>query len=144
MDFERDALAERLAASGHASDQPTAWIWEGVTPYLRPPAIEATLADVAARSAAGSRLLVSYAVPELTPWDLPGLHALTRAGFAALGEPLRGPITTEALAATLAAHGFALRDDSGNAQWARRYGGSARLARTFSAERLEVAERSGG
>lgn len=141
VDFERDALAERLADSGHATDRPTAWIWEGVTPYLRPPAIEATLAVVAARSAPGSRLLASYAVPELVPWDLPGLHALTRAGFAALGEPLRGAVTTEAFTAQLATHGLTLREDSGNADWAERFGGNARLARAFSAERLAVAEK---
>jgi methyltransferase (TIGR00027 family) len=141
IDFERDALAERLAASGHASDRPTAWIWEGVTPYLYPAAIEATLIDVAARSAARSRLLVSYAVPELVPWDLPGLPALTEAGFAALGEPLRGAMATEAFAVRLATHGFSVLEDTSNRDWALRHRGSARMATLFSAERLVVAER---
>lgn len=139
IDFEREALSERLAARGHATDRPTAWIWEGVTPYLHPAAIEATLADVAGRSAAASRLLVSYAVPQLMPWDLPGLGALTEAGFAALGEPLHGAMTGEAFAARLASHGFAVLEDTSNREWAQRHGGSARMATLFSAERLVVA-----
>lgn len=142
VDFERDALAERLAASGHATGPRTAWIWEGVTPYLHPAAIEATLADVSARSAPGSRLLVTYAVPELVPWDLPGLGALTKASFAALGEPLYGAMTTEVFTERLAAHGLVMREDSGNAEWAERHHGSARLARTFRAERLAVSEKT--
>jgi methyltransferase (TIGR00027 family) len=141
VDFERDALAERMAACGHATDQPTAWIWEGVTPYLHPAAIEATLTAVAARSAAGSRLLASYAVPQLMPWDLPGLDALTEAGFAVLGEPLHGAMATEAFAARLATHGFGVLEDTSNRDWARRHGGSARLATLFSAERLITAEK---
>ncbi|MCX4246931.1 class I SAM-dependent methyltransferase [Paraliomyxa miuraensis] len=141
VDFERDALAERLASSGHDPTVRTAWIWEGVTPYLHPAAIEATLADVGDRSAPGSRLLVTYAVPELVPWDLPGLGALTKAGFAALGESLYGAMTTEALAERLAAHGLVMREDSGNAEWAVHHPGNPWLARVFSAERLAVAEK---
>jgi methyltransferase (TIGR00027 family) len=140
--FERDALAERLEACGHATGLATAWIWEGVTPYLHPPAIEATLAAVGARSAVGSRLLVSYAVPELVPWDVPGLGTLTEAGFAAVGEPLHGAMTTAALAARLAAHGFRVVENTSNRDWARRHAGSARMATLFSAERLAVAEKT--
>lgn len=141
IDFERDALDERLAACGHAADQPTAWIWEGVTPYLHPAAIEATLTDVAARSAARSRLIVSYAVPQLMPWDLPGLGALTEAGFAALGEPLHGAMASDAFAARLASHGLEVLEDTSNREWAQRHGGSARMATLFSAERLVVASK---
>jgi methyltransferase (TIGR00027 family) len=141
VDFERDDLAVRLAEHGHARELPTAWIWEGVTPYLRPPAIEATLAAVSSRSAAGSRLLVSYAVPALVPWDVPGLPELTEAAFAVLGEPLHGAMTTDALAARLADHGFRLLEDTSNREWAQSHAGSARMATLFSSERLAVAEK---
>lgn len=143
VDFERDDLGQRLAEGGHARELPTAWIWEGVTPYLHPPAIDATLAIVGARSALGSRLIVSYAVPKLVPWDVPGLPALTEAGFAALGEPLHGAMSSEALAERLAAHGLRLEQDTSNRDWARRHAGNARLATLFSSERLAVAERLG-
>ena len=141
VDFERDDLGQRLAEHGHSTEAPTAWIWEGVTPYLHPPAIEATLAAVSSRSAARSRLLVSYAVPTLVPWDLPGLPALTEAAFAALGEPLHGAMSTETLEALLASHGFSLLEDTSNREWAASHPGSARMATLFSSERLAVAEK---
>jgi methyltransferase (TIGR00027 family) len=49
VDFERDALEERLASAGHAPTVATAWIWEGVTPCLDRGAIEATLAAATRR-----------------------------------------------------------------------------------------------
>jgi methyltransferase (TIGR00027 family) len=141
VDFERDDLGQRLAEHGHSTTQPTAWIWEGVTQYLHPSAIEATLTAVSSRSAVGSRLLVSYSVPSLVPWDLPGLPALAGAVFAALGEPLHGAMTTEALAARLADHGLSMLEDTNSRDWARLHAGSARIATLFSSERLAVAEK---
>lgn len=140
VDFEHDALGERLAAEGHDPAQRSVWIWEGVTPYLHPSAIKATLADVAARSATGSRLLVTYAIPQLTGLGSPTVAGWIRAGFAVLGEPLHGTIDREAFADTLANHGFAVLDDSSNRRWAQRHGGSARMASPFWAERLVIAE----
>ncbi|MEX1366289.1 MAG: SAM-dependent methyltransferase [Nannocystaceae bacterium] len=142
VDFERDSLTEHLEQAGHDAARPSVWIWEGVTPYLEPAAIEASLAAVASRSARSSRLIVSYAVPTLLPPRLARLDALTEHGFAALGEPLRGMISTERFAQLLAAHGFSMLEDSGNREWALRHPGSARIARLFSAERLAVAERN--
>ena len=51
VDFERQRLADRLAAAGHDATRATCWIWEGVTPYLVAPAIESTLHDIGDRSA---------------------------------------------------------------------------------------------
>jgi methyltransferase (TIGR00027 family) len=59
-DFTRDALAERLAQAGHRIDEPTAWIWEGVTLYLADAEVHETLAVVGERSAPGSTLVVEY------------------------------------------------------------------------------------
>ena len=140
VNFERDVLGERLAAAGHDPSQRSAWIWEGVTPYLHPAAIQATLTDVSERSAAGSRLIVSYAVPELTVLQSPTLARVIQAGFAALGEPLHGAIASDAFAEQLAHHRFTVLDDSNNRRWAHEHGGNALLARAFDAERLVVAE----
>jgi methyltransferase (TIGR00027 family) len=136
IDFERDAIAQRLEQVGHDARQPTMWIWEGVTPYLEPEAIDATLADVAARSCPGSSIAMTYAVDQL-----PGpraLHAPIRSAFAVLGEPLRGMMSTARAAARLRDAGFALEDDTGSADWATRFDGFAPLARPFSSERLAV------
>lgn len=59
VDFALDDLGERLAASGHRQDEASAWVWEGVTMYLAPEAVDATLSRVAARSAPGSTLIAS-------------------------------------------------------------------------------------
>jgi len=142
VDFERDDLGQRLAEHGHELDRRTVWIWEGVTPYLHPPAIEATLAAVSSRSAVASRLLVTYSVPTLVPWDVPVLPELTEALFAVLGEPLHGAMTTDALAARAADHGFTILEDTCDRDWARSHTGSARMATLFSSERLAVAEKA--
>src|SRR5262249_62078281 len=60
VDFERDALADRLAAAGHRQGEPTVWVWGGVVMYLRDAGVRATLAAIAARSARGSTLVVQY------------------------------------------------------------------------------------
>jgi O-methyltransferase involved in polyketide biosynthesis len=48
-DFERDDLGARLEASGHRANEPTFWIWEGVTLYLDDDARDRTLSEIAAR-----------------------------------------------------------------------------------------------
>lgn len=141
VDFERDSVAERLADAGHDAEQPTVWIWEGVTPYLHHEAIEASLSDVAQRSAPGSRLIVSYAIPQLVVGGGRAVDAITEAGFSVLGEPLHGAITTDDFVQMLGRYGFAVQADSDNRQWAQRHEGNATLARLFWAERLMVAER---
>lgn len=143
VDFEHDDLGARLAEAGHDPELPTVWIWEGVTPYLHPPAIEASLAAIARCSAPTSRLLVSYAVPQMLPWNSRTLQSLAQTGFALLGEPLRGAMDTSALINDLAAHGFVVLADSNNRDWARLYEGNATLAIALSSERLMVAERIG-
>lgn len=140
VDFERESVADRLAEVGHDADVPTFWIWEGVTPYLETEAIEATLADVAERSAPGSEIAMTYALPEL---PLPrALHRPVRTAFAVLGEPLFGLMSSRRAADHLASAGFTVIDDTGSGDWATRFAGDARLARPFSSERLVVARRT--
>jgi methyltransferase (TIGR00027 family) len=116
VDFERDSLDERLAASGHDAGRPTAWIWEGVTPYLHVEAIDATLDVIAARSAPSSTLLVTYLTPALVEVDIPFNlvpRPILRASFTALGEPIESAFEPEELRAKLAIKGFELRSDTG-------------------------------
>lgn len=143
VDFERDDLVDRLAEAGHRRDERTAWIWEGVTPYLHPPAIEATLTGLASRSAPGSRLMVSYAVPQLSALPSPALDRAIEAVFGVIGEPLHGAIAPEAFAAQLGRHGYRVLTDTNNTQWARQHRGSATMACVFRTERLVVAEATG-
>lgn len=59
MDFERDGLMATLGEHGYRADARTFFIWEGVTQYLTPDAVRATM--LALRTAApGSRLVFTY------------------------------------------------------------------------------------
>lgn len=141
VDFERERVGARLLEEGHDPARPTAWIWEGVTPYLHAAAIELTLTDVADRSAPGSVLLMTYAIPELVALPIPGIAAFTKLAFSGLGEGLFGAMTPAAAAALVRAHGFELLRDSDSRMWSEHAPGSAALARPFRAERLLTARR---
>ncbi len=60
VDFAEQTLAQRLLASGYDPRLKTLTIWEGVTPYLEPEAVDATLAFVAGSSPPGSWLIFDY------------------------------------------------------------------------------------
>lgn len=62
-DFEKRAMADlprALAEAGHDPSRPTITIWEGVTMYLTERAIDDSVRAVAAYSAPGSRLAMTY------------------------------------------------------------------------------------
>jgi len=122
IDFEREALGTVLDRAGHDPSSPTCWIWEGVVMYLTREAMHSTLASVADRSAHGSTLIVSY-------------HSGRRGFFARLvyrliGEPQISAWTREEMAADLESAGFVVREDSGMADWNRRFAlGEAKVER---------------
>ena len=123
IDFESDALEAVLERAGHDPSTPTCWIWEGVVMYLTRPAMRATLAGIAHRSAPGSTLIVNY-------------HTVLRGFFAALvfrllGEPQISAWTPAEMAADLASAGFTVHEDSGMLDWNQRFaGGEARVERS--------------
>jgi len=110
VDFRRDSLSDRLAEAGHDGARPTAWVWEGVTMYLDPAALEASLAAIAERSADGSWLLVTYS-PSDKWFARPPAAPLVRGAFAALGEPLLGMTPRARFHEALESAGFAVVDD---------------------------------
>jgi methyltransferase (TIGR00027 family) len=120
VDFERERLSLALEAAGHDRDAKTFWIWEGVTPYLFPRAIRASLLDIAVRSALGSRLAVTYGTPRGTSLG-GGAVRLAQISFRAIGEPLRGLMTTDAMASELVAAGFDGVEDTSPRDWRERY-----------------------
>lgn len=116
VDFERERLGDALAAAGHRADAKTFWIWEGVTPYLFPDAIRATLGDVAARSTRESRLAVTYGTPSGMKIG-GGAVRVAQLSFRAMGEPLRGLMSPNAMEAELDAAGFDVVDDTSPRDW---------------------------
>ncbi len=59
IDFNEETL-EKLAACGYSPSFRTLFIWEGVTPYLKPEAVDATLAWVRSNSTSGSSIIFDY------------------------------------------------------------------------------------
>ena len=121
VDFGRDDLDACLQASGHDPTPRTTWVWEGVPPSRPEAATRATLAVIAARSAPGSVLAVTYARPELSamPTALRPLHALA---FRTLGEPLAGVVDAPTFASWLDIAGFDAVRDTGSPDWAHDHG----------------------
>lgn len=60
MDFRKDDLLRQLKKSGYREDEPTFFIWEGVTYYLSEPLIRTTLRFVREHSGAGSSIVFDY------------------------------------------------------------------------------------
>lgn len=139
--FGEERLADALDRAGHRGDEPTLWIWEGVTMYLPSEAVEGTLRQVAERSAPGSLLAMSYLSPRGLPFRN-GLRPVVEWSFCVLGEGLEARFRPQELAQLLRGHGFRVRRDGGSDSWPGEWGGDARLAGVlFASERICVAER---
>jgi methyltransferase (TIGR00027 family) len=113
LDFEKESLGAALERAGHDRSAPTCWIWEGVVMYLTRDAMRATLADVAARSAPGSTLIVNYHTAHR--------RFLARLIFRLIGEPQISAWTPDEMAADLRSVGFVVIEDSGMIDWNDRF-----------------------
>lgn len=141
VDFERDDPGARLAASGHDATVPTFWLWEGVTPYLHPAAIEATVAMIRARSAARSILALTYVPPgALTRAVGRGLERLLLRGARLIREPVYGVMATEAMHALMDRRGLTVQKDTDTRDWALRFWPAEEAHRLAVRERLLVAQ----
>ncbi len=121
VDFERDTLAERLAAAGFDSGQQTFFTWLGVVPYLTAEAIWSTLGFIASLKG-GAQVVFDYAdppeslAPEMRVW-----HDQRAARVAELGEAWVNYFEPEQLHERLRELGFSEIEDLGPRQVASRY-----------------------
>jgi len=60
IDFETQTLRQRLLECGYNERKKTLFIWQGVTQYLTPKAVDDTLAFVANHSGRGSSIIFDY------------------------------------------------------------------------------------
>ena len=106
VDFERQTLGEGLERAGFDFGQLAAFSWVGVTMYLTPDAIHATLATMA-RCPPGTRVVLTYNQP---PAALTGSTAQIAATFAGLatemGEPFISRFLPGQIAQLLHEHGY--------------------------------------
>lgn len=145
VDFSRDRLGDALAGAGHRADAPTTWVWEGVVAYLRRSEVEATVGAVAARSAAGSTLVVNYQAPSIAAGVgrvfARGMLAVARTPGLWRDEPRRSAWTAPAMAALLTRHGFGLTGDEDTLTIAGRLPMTIRQRRSLASGRVATAVR---
>ncbi len=112
-DFEGRPLAElpgALAGLGHDPSKRTLTIWEGVTNYLTPEAIDATVRTVRAYSAPGSSLGLTYGEADAIRRPR-GWERLDQWFIASRGEPFRFGFRPAELPAYLRERGFVVQSD---------------------------------
>jgi methyltransferase (TIGR00027 family) len=121
IDFERETLADGLAAAGFDARQPAFFTWLGVVPYLTAEAIWSTLRFIASLPA-GAHVVFDYADPpeSLSP-ELRAAHERRAARVAAIGEAFRSYFHADQLHVKLREIGFRIVEDLGPPQIAARF-----------------------
>src|SRR5580658_5026176 len=123
VDFERETLADGLAAAGFDPAQQSFFTWLGVVPYLTEQAVFSTLGFIANLSG-GAHVVFDYANP---PASGPGqdeyaaLHRELAERVAKLGERIKSNFETDALHSRLNEMGFCEIEDLGPALIRERY-----------------------
>lgn len=137
IDFERDTIGQVLGAEGFATGEPAMWIWEGVTMYLTPESVSATLDALGEQAAVGSRVAITY-LP--TEYAAPWVRKVTEVGGRIIGEAVRCVLDPAELGAELRRRGFEVESDTSAIEWSERWPSKeAKRVRPF--ERLVVARR---
>jgi methyltransferase (TIGR00027 family) len=137
IDFERDTIGQVLGADGFARNEPAMWIWEGVTMYLTPESVTATLDAIGELAAVKSRVAITY-LP--TDYAAPWVRKVTEAGGRIIGEAVRCVLDPKELGVELRRRGFETESDTSAIEWSERWPSrEAKRVRPF--ERLVVARR---
>jgi methyltransferase (TIGR00027 family) len=112
VDFERETLAEALAAAGFAAAERCFFSWLGVAPYLTEVAVFSTLRYIA-QLKGGAEVVFDYVNP--------ATHRTLAERVAASGESFQSYFDTAPLCAKLNAAGFRHLDDLGPDKIAARF-----------------------
>ena len=112
LDFERDDVLNVLAEHGYRPDSRTFFVWEAVTQYLSPEAVDATLERLR-RATPGSRLVFTYVRRDfIDGTNLYGAEALYRR-FRRRAQLWRFGLPPDEVATFLAGHGWRLAEQAG-------------------------------
>lgn len=122
VDLMVDDLATVLQEAGYKPDQRTLFVWEGVTYYLTPAAVDRTMAFIRGNAPAGSLLCFDYMLPQD---QLEGRFG-ARQGRAAMqalyvNEPLRFDLDEAQVYTFLKGRGFELVDHVSAVEMQQRY-----------------------
>jgi methyltransferase (TIGR00027 family) len=121
VDFNQQELGPALEQAGFEPQQPTFFLWEGVTNYLTENAVDATLRWIG-RTAPPSHLVFTYVHRDVirAPRSFAGAQRLGRT-LAQAGERWTFGLLPDELHSYLAARGLDLIDDLGAADYRRHY-----------------------
>ncbi len=112
VDFETDDLMSVLGAHGYRADARTFFVWEGVTQYLTPEAVRATLAQLSG-AATGSRLIFTYIRQDfIDGTQRYGADAVYRR-FRQRSQAWKSGLVPEAVGELLAGFGWRLVEQAG-------------------------------
>ena len=107
LDLDEKKLGEGLLESGYSKDKKTLFIWEGVTVYLTPEAVDETLAFVAENSGKGSSIIFDYAFQAaLDAASEDGDAKKWREAYERRGEPPKFALKEDAVEEFLSKRGF--------------------------------------
>lgn len=121
IDFDKDSLAALFERERIDFSLPTFFIWEGVTNYLQPEAVNQTFA-LAGRFAEGSVMLFTYIHQQVLddPAAFFGAERLLR-DVEEIHEKWTFGFVPEELPAYLRTYGFSLMEDMGAAEYREKY-----------------------
>lgn len=130
IDFERDQLAPLIRAAGFDPTKPAFWLWEGVTMYLKPEAVSANLGAIAALSAPGSQIALTYLRKkhDRVPRSLV---------LALMGEPVRSAFSPDEITDLAKSHGWNRIQDSNVQDWLKETPGLKLTRRRIGLQWLE-------
>jgi methyltransferase (TIGR00027 family) len=121
INFERQTLADGLAAAGFDRREPAFFSWLGVVPYLTEDAVWSTLAAIASLPN-GTQVVFDYGnPPELLSPQSRELHDARAERLAELGEPWITFFETDGVRAKLQNVGFSEIEDLGPREISERY-----------------------
>jgi methyltransferase (TIGR00027 family) len=139
IDFNTQSVAEVLNRAGFDDARPACFVWEGVTHYLTPEAVDRTLRQIA-QAAGGSSVLFSYVDRKVL--DAPELFFGAKKLLSQLrdiGEPWTFGLHPEEIEPYLAARELRLAQDLSVAEVWRRTGRPASEMRGYEFYRLASA-----
>jgi len=134
VDFETDDLMSVLGTHGYRADARTFFVWEGVTQYLTPEAVRATLAQLSG-AATGSRLIFTYIRQDfIDGTQRYGADAVYRR-FRQRSQVWKSGLVPEAVGELLAEFGWRLVEQAGPSYYRDTY--IRPTGRTVSASPIE-------
>jgi methyltransferase (TIGR00027 family) len=114
INFEKESVAERLAAGGFRADGKTLVILEGVLQYLAPEAAHATIDTVRGLAGAGSWLVFDYAhASAVRAEGGPSEETRMMKGLSRYGESWQFGLEEAEVEPFLRGHGFRMVDRKG-------------------------------